>query len=153
MSQIQDAVRDGLRSVKNAIEDTTLIAGGGAFEISASNYLTSEIKKSAKGRAKLGVQAFADAMLVIPKTLASNSGFDVQDCIVALQDEASEGNVVGLDVQTGEPMDSISQGIWDNYRVKRHMLHSSAVIASNLLGVDEILRAGRSSLKSEGPMG
>lgn len=153
MSQIQDAVRDGLRSVKNAIEDTTLIAGGGAFEISAYNYLTTEVKKPAKGRAKLGVQAFADAMLVIPKTLASNSGFDVQDCIVALQDEASEGNVVGLDVQTGEPMDPISQGIWDNYRVKRHMLHSSAVIASNLLSVDEILRAGRSSLKSEAPMG
>ncbi len=40
MSQIQDAVRDGLRSVKNAIEDTTLIAGGGAFEISAAHYLT-----------------------------------------------------------------------------------------------------------------
>ncbi len=72
---------------------------------------------------------------------------------MALQDEASEGNVVGLDVQTGEPMDAISQGVWDNYRVKRHMLHSSAVIASNLLSVDEILRAGRSSLKSEGPMG
>ncbi|GAK64036.1 t-complex protein 1, zeta subunit [Moesziomyces antarcticus] len=153
MTQIQDAVRDGLRSVKNAIEDATLIAGGGAFEIAASNHLTTTVKKAAKGRAKLGVQAFADAMLVIPKTLAANSGFDVQDALVALQDEVAEGNVVGLDVQTGEPMDPVSLGIWDNYRVKRHMLHSSAVIASNLLSVDEILRAGRSSLKSEAPMG
>ncbi|EPQ30794.1 uncharacterized protein PFL1_01695 [Pseudozyma flocculosa PF-1] len=153
ITQIQDAVRDGLRSVKNAIEDTTLIPGAGAFEVSAAEHLVSETKRLAKGRAKLGVQAFADALLVIPKTLASNSGLDVQDAIVALQDEASEGHIVGLDVQTGEPMDPTTAGVWDNYRVKRHMIHSSAVIATNLLSVDEILRAGRSSLKSEGPMG
>lgn len=153
INQIQDAVRDGLRSVKNAIEDASLIPGAGAFEVAASNFLVSETKRQAKGRAKLGVQAFADALLVIPKTLASNGGFDVQDCIVALQDESSEGHVVGLDVQSGEPMDPITAGVWDNYRVKRHMIHSSAVIASNLLSVDEILRAGRSSLKSEAPMG
>ena len=43
------------------------------------------VKKAAKGRAKLGVQAYADALLIIPKTLAQNGGFDVQDAIVALQ--------------------------------------------------------------------
>ena len=89
-----------------------------------SNHLSTKTKKTAKGRAKLGVQAYADAMLVIPKTLAINGGFDVQDAIVALQEEQAEGNVVGLDLQTGEPIDPTVQGIWDNYRVKRQMLHS-----------------------------
>ena len=46
-------------------------------------------------------------------------------------------------------MDPVTAGVWDNYRVKRHMIHSAAVIASNLLSVDEILRAGRSSLKPD----
>ncbi len=125
INQIQDAVRDGLRSVKNAIEDTTLIPGGGAFEIACAAHLVEETKRNvAKGRAKLGVQAFADALLVIPKTLASNGGFDVQDAIVALQEEQAEGHTVGLDVRTGEPFDVVGQGVWDNYRVKRHMLHS-----------------------------
>lgn len=151
IQQIQDAVRDGLRSVKNAVEDASLIPGGGAFEISAALHLTDVIKKEAKGRAKLGVQAFADALLVIPKTLARNGGFDVQDAIVNLQDEAAEGHVVGLDMESGEPMDVVGAGVWDNYRVKRHMIHSCAVIATNLLSVDEILRAGRSSLRNEGP--
>lgn len=149
--QIQDAVRDGLRSVKNAIEDNSLVPGGGAFEIAAAAHLVEVVKKAAKGRAKLGVQAFADALLVIPKTLARNGGFDVQDAIVNLQDEASEGHVVGLDLESGEPTDVVSAGIWDNYRVKRHMIHSCSVIATNLLSVDEILRAGRSSLKGDGP--
>ena len=85
IQQIQDALRDGLRAVKNAIEDGTLIPGAGAFEIACSAHLNGPVKKNAKGRVKMGVQAFADALLVIPKTLAHNGGFDVQDAVVALQ--------------------------------------------------------------------
>lgn len=146
MNQIQDALRDGFRAVKNAIEDKCLIPGAGAFEIACSTYLSTEVKAKTKGRAKLGVQAFSDALLVIPKTLAANGGFDVQDTIVGLQTEAEEtDDPVGLDLKSGEPMNPVTEGVWDNYRVKRQMLHSCSVIAVNLLGTDEILRAGRSS--------
>ncbi|OXM77480.1 T-complex protein 1, zeta subunit [Cryptococcus neoformans Bt63] len=153
MTQIQDALRDGFRSIKNAIEDNSVIPGAGAFELACSAHLNSSLKTLAKGRAKLGVQAFAEAMLVIPKTLAANGGYDVQDAIVGLQqelEEAGEDGVVGLDLKSGEPMDPVAEGVWDNYRVKRQMLHGAATIAVNLLNVDEVLRAGRSSLK-EGP--
>jgi len=148
--QIQDALRDGLRAVKNAFEDEALIPGAGAFEVACAAHLVDNAKKAAKGRVIMGVQAFADALLVIPKTLAANGGFDVQDMLVALQDEHADGNVVGLDLQSGEPFDPMVEGVWDNYRVKRQMLHSCSVIAINLLSTDEILRAGRSSLKPEG---
>jgi len=150
IQQIQDALRDGLRAVKNALEDDALIPGAGAFEVACAAHLSGPIKTSAKGRVKMGVQAFADALLVIPKTLAQNGGFDVQDVVVALQDEQGEGGIVGVDLQSGEPLDPTVEGIWDNYRVKRQMLHSCSVIAMNLLSTDEILRAGRSSLKPEG---
>ncbi|KAH8119203.1 chaperonin-containing T-complex zeta subunit Cct6 [Phellopilus nigrolimitatus] len=150
LAQINDALRDGLRAAKNALEDGTLVPGAGAFEIACSAHLAGPVKQSARGRVKMGVQAFADALLVLPKTLAQNAGFDVQDVVVALQDEAAEGNVVGLDLQSGEPIDPTVEGIWDNYRVKRQMLHSCSVIAVNLLSTDEILRAGRSSLKPDG---
>ena len=85
IQQIQDALRDGLRAVKNALEDEALIPGAGAFEVACAAHLSGPVKKSAKGRVKMGVQAFADALLVIPKTLAQNGGFDVQDVVVALQ--------------------------------------------------------------------
>jgi T-complex protein 1 subunit zeta len=145
MQQIQDAFRDGLRAVKNALEDESLVPGAGAFEVACSAHLTGTVKKNAKGRVKMGVQAFADALLIIPKTLAQNGGFDVQDVVVALQvcastsiflpcgllkyrkDEQAEGNIVGIDLQTGEPFDPTVEGIWDNYRVKRQMLHSAYV--------------------------
>jgi chaperonin GroEL (HSP60 family) len=85
ITQIQDALRDGLRAVKNALEDEALIPGAGAFEVACAAHLSGPVKKSAKGRVKMGVQAFADALLIIPKTLAQNGGFDVQDVVVALQ--------------------------------------------------------------------
>lgn len=53
------------------------ILGAGAFEIAAHNHLL-KMKSTVEGRAKLGVQAFADALLVIPKTLCANSGLDIQ---------------------------------------------------------------------------
>ncbi len=127
IQQIQDALRDGLRAVKNALEDEALVPGAGAFEVACAAHLVDNAKKAAKGRVKMGVQAFADALLVIPKTLAANGGFDVQDAVVALQDEYADGNVVGLDLQSGEPFDPTVEGVWDNYRVKRQMLHSRFV--------------------------
>ncbi|KAI9263258.1 T-complex protein 1 zeta subunit [Phascolomyces articulosus] len=151
IAQINDAVRDGLRAVKNAIEDKSVVAGGGAFEVACSQHLV-EFKKTVKGRAKMGVQAFADALLVIPKVLAQNAGFDAQDVIVALQEEHQDGHAVGIDLKTGETMDPKIDGVWNNYRVHRHMLHSCSVIASNLLLVDEMMRAGRTSLKGPDAM-
>ncbi|PWS21074.1 thermosome subunit, partial [Enterococcus faecium] len=72
-------------------------------------------KRGVKGRAQLGVQAFADALLVIPKVLAQNSGYDPQETLVKLQTENKEsGEVVGVDLNTGEPMVPAEAGIWDN---------------------------------------
>lgn len=61
--------------------------------------------------------------------------------MAALQDEQSEGNVVGLDLKTGEPMDPIQEGVYDSFRVLRNCIASSSGIASNLLLCDELLKA------------
>lgn len=145
--QIKDSVRDGLRAINNAIDDKCLVPGAGAFEIRAYNELM-KFKDSVKGKMKLGIQAYADALLVIPKTLAVNSGYDAQDTIVKLQEEDRlNPEPVGLDLSTGEAMKPIDMGVFDNYIVKKQILNSCSVIASNLLLVDEIMRAGMSSLK------
>ncbi|XP_040192690.1 T-complex protein 1 subunit zeta [Rana temporaria] len=147
LTQIKDAIRDGLRAVKNAIEDGCVVAGAGALEVAIAAALVKH-KPNVKGRAQLGVQAFADALLIIPKVLAHNSGYDPQETLVKLQTEYAEtGQLIGVDLNTGEPMVSSEAGVWDNYSVKKQLLHSCTVIASNILLVDEIMRAGMSSLK------
>ncbi|KAJ8678940.1 hypothetical protein QAD02_014727 [Eretmocerus hayati] len=145
--QLKDAVHDGLRAIRNAVEDEAVIPGAGAFEIAAHQAL-SQYKNEVKGKQRLGVQAYAEALLIIPKTLTVNSGFDTQDTIVKLQEEfTSLKQPVGLDVSSGEALDPVTAGIYDNYIVKKQILNSCTVIASNLLLVDEIMRAGLSSLK------
>jgi len=146
IDQIKDAVRDGLRAVKNAIEDQAVVPGAGAFELAAAMNLRNVVAKATKGRAKLGVEAYAEALLVIPKTLAENSGFDVQDCILNLTDAREDSDctlAVGLDCTSGDPMIPADEGVWDNVRVKRQCLHLSTVLASQLLLVDEVMRAGK----------
>lgn len=150
LTQIKDAIRDGLRAINNTIDDKCLIPGAGAFEIHAYNKLMT-FKDTIKGKVRLGIQAYAQALLVIPKTLAVNSGYDAQDTIVKLQEEdrlcATTADAVGIDLSTGEPMKPMDMGVWDNYVVKKQILNSCSVIASNLLLVDEIMQAGMTSLK------
>ncbi|RWS24590.1 T-complex protein 1 subunit zeta-like isoform X1 [Leptotrombidium deliense] len=148
-TQIKDAVYDGLRAVKNAVEDKCVVPGAGAFEIAAHSSLI-KFKTEVKGKAQLGVQAFADALLVIPKTLAVNGGFDPQDVMVKLLHEFNTtSQVVGIDLKSGEAVIPADIGVFDNYKVKRQLLNSCCVIACNLLLVDEIMRAGLTSLKGD----
>ncbi|KAL6771143.1 CCT6 [Auxenochlorella protothecoides x Auxenochlorella symbiontica] len=142
IAQIKDAVRDGLRAVKNTIDDAAVVPGAGAYEIAAANHLRSVTVKTAEGRVKLGVLAFAEALLGVPKILAENSGFDPQDAIIELTSEAEAGGVVGIDIATGEACDPRTSGIFDNHIVKRQIMQSAPIIASQLLLVDEVLRAG-----------
>ena len=61
--------------------------------------------------------------------------------MAALQDEQVEGNIVGLNLMTGKPMDPIQEGVYDSFRVLRNCVASSSGIASNLLLCDELLKA------------
>lgn len=152
IQQAKDAIKDGLRALKNALEDQALVPGAGAFEIAAHEYLLQQVLPATKGKSKLGIQAFADAMLIIPKTLAENSGLDVQTTLLQLQEErASTQMMVGLDVSTGQAMLPQDEGIWDNVRVKRQSLYLSTVLASQLLLVDEVMRAGKQMGKQPEP--
>ncbi|OKL60378.1 hypothetical protein UA08_04096 [Talaromyces atroroseus] len=153
IAQVKDAVRDGLRSVYNTIVDGCVIPGAGAFQVACAQHLKSDaFGKTVKGKAKWGVEAFADALLVIPKTLAANSGHDVQDSLAAMWDEGKQGNIAGLDLNTGDVMDPVQEGVYDSYRVLRNCIASSTGIASNLLLCDELLKA-RQMGRSGGPGG
>mmetsp|Transcript_23203 Transcript_23203/g.46309 ORF Transcript_23203/g.46309 Transcript_23203/m.46309 type:complete len:540 (+) Transcript_23203:127-1746(+) len=152
VDQIKDAVRDGLRAVKNCVEDKCIVPGAGAFEIAAAQHLRDNVVKTVKGRAKLGVEAYAEALLIVPKTLAENSGLDVQETIIRLGDERQEtGLAVGVCCATGEPIFPGDLGIWDNARVKRQSLYLSTILANQLLLVDEVMRAGKQGRQAPNP--
>merc|ERR1719431_1223310 len=135
-----------LQQTKNALEDGCVIPGAGAYEV-ATHIALKKFLESVKGRARLGIQAYADGLLIIPKVLAQNAGYDAQEVIVKLLEEGALNPTIGVDCDSGEAIVPQDKGIYDNYRVKKQMINSCTVIASNLLLVDEIMRAGMSSLK------
>eukprot|EP00033_Pygsuia_biforma_P001796 GCRY01002008.1.p1 GENE.GCRY01002008.1~~GCRY01002008.1.p1 ORF type:complete len:349 (-),score=96.21 GCRY01002008.1:210-1256(-) len=151
ISLIKQAIHDGIRAVKNTIEDGVVVPGAGAYELKCAEVLK-EYMKTVSGKTKLGIQVFADSILCVPKTLAENSGLDSQDVLIRLQEETQGGMLVGLDIETGEPMDPVVEGVWDGYRSKRQLLHSSTMNATQLLLVDEIIRAGK-TIHKPGPSG
>ena len=73
LTQMKDAVHDGLRAVKNALEDGCVVPGAGSYEV-AVHIALKKAMEELKGRERLGMQAYADGMLVIPKVLAVNAG-------------------------------------------------------------------------------
>jgi T-complex protein 1 subunit zeta len=144
LMQMKDAIRDGLRSLFNVLEDGCVVPGAGAFELAVSKKLDS---LQIATRSVLGVKVFARAILVIPKVLVANAGYDSQDMVLkALQSQGD--TIVGLDLETGDTLMPTVAGILDNYSVKKQIVDASIVVASNLLLTDEIMRAGLSSLKS-----
>jgi len=146
IQQLKDAIYDGIRAVFNVLKDGAVVPGAGAFEI-AGHCLLIKFSHEVKGRARLGVLALAEALLIIPKTLAVNAGYESQDSIVKLVEayQQASGSPIGLDLESGDPV--VSQGVWDNVIVKRNGLSACHEIASNLLEVDEVLRAGMRDLK------
>lgn len=90
------------------------------------NYMRDHVS----GKVKLGIQCFADALLVIPRTLAENSGFDQQEALLkVIEAHEKSGESYGIDVITGEPQPTTVSHIYDNYIVKRQFLNIAPVLA------------------------
>ena len=146
IAQIKDAIRDGLRAVKNVFDDESAIPGAGAFEIACSEELKQFAKsKEVEGKKYYGVNAFAEALLVIPKAVCENAGVDAQESIInAMKSYDENKKLMGVDINdNGKPINPVDHGISDNYCVKKSMLNISPVLTQQFLMVDEIIRAGK----------
>lgn len=143
IAQLKDAVRDGLRAVKNTIDDQCVVPGAGSFEVACSHHLY-EHAKAVRGKVKLGVELFAESLMVIPKVLAENSGYDIQETIIMLKDEyEAKRKPVGLDLASQKVLSPVAEAIYDNYSCKKQFLNIAPTLVEQLLLVDEIMRAGR----------
>ena len=88
--------------------------------------------------------------MVVPKTLAHNSGHDPMEVVVTLDAETRlNGAPMGVDLETGEALPPGDEGIWDNFCVKKQILDSATVISEHFLLIDEIMRAGLATLKGQ----
>ncbi|MBW6517745.1 MAG: TCP-1/cpn60 chaperonin family protein [ANME-2 cluster archaeon] len=145
------AMNDALRVVGVVIEDGRVVAGGGSPEVELSLRLK-EYAATLKGREQLAVIRFAEAVEIIPKTLAENSGLDSIDKLVELKSrhEAGEKNA-GLNVFKNRVEDMKVSGVVEPLRVKLQAIDSASEAANMILRIDDMIASSGSKGPKQAP--
>ena len=133
------ALHDALCVIRNVVEDGRVVSGGGAPEIHVAKELQ-DYAESLPGREQLAVIAFAEAMEIIPKTLAENAGLDPIDIIADLKARHEKNDVnAGVDGLKGKVGDLAKANVWEPLVVKRQAVKSASEVAQMLLRIDDVI--------------
>lgn len=140
------ALHDALCVVRNVVEDTIYVAGGGSVEAEIAKRLEAYANKVG-GREQLAIEAFAESLRVVPKTLAENGGHDPIDIIADLNKDHSKetGIWFGVDVMKGTTVDMMKASVIEPARVKSQAIRSAAEAAQMILRIDDVIAAKASS--------
>ncbi len=143
VDEVERSLHDTLRVVGSIIEDGKAVAGGGSVETELALRIR-DYSSSLKGREQLAVEKFAEAMEIIPRTLAENSGLDPIDKLVALKAAHERGEIyAGLDVYTGKIIDMWKNNVIEPLRTKRQAVESAADAAIMILKIDDVIASRR----------
>ncbi len=142
VDELERGISDALDVVSQTIADGRVLAGGGAAEVELAARLR-DYADSVTGREQLAVEAFADALELVPRTLAENAGLDPIDTLVDLRAAHEAGELrAGLDVFTGEVVDNFEAGVIEPLTAKYQALTSATEAANLVLKIDDIIAAG-----------
>ncbi len=143
VDEVERALKDAVGDLAAAIHVGKCVSGGGAIEVELAKKLR-EFAEGTSGREQLAVQAFADTLEIIPRTLAENAGLDPIDMLTDLKSKHDEGNVsAGLDVFTGKVEDMWAKGVIEPLKIKTQAIQSASEAAIMLLRIDDIISAGK----------
>ena len=153
VAEVERAVVDAIGDVISAIEDGKVVAGAGAPEVELSKQLK-DYANTLSGREQLAVNAFAEALEVIPRTLAENAGLDPIDVLTSLKSSHDKNEkFAGINVFTGKVMDSWEAGVLEPLRIKTQAVKSASEVTELILRIDDVIASGESSRPSMPPGG
>ncbi|MDD1731878.1 MAG: thermosome subunit gamma [Methanosaeta sp. NSM2] len=138
LNGLERALDDALHAVADVVEDGKMVPGGGAPEIELSLRLK-EYAATLKGREQLAVTKFAEALEIVPKTLAENAGYNAIDKVVDLKNHHEKNKNAGIDAYSGEVKDMLKQGVVEPLRVKIQAIQSATDAACLILRIDDVL--------------
>ena len=143
VAEVERAMTDAIGDLAAAITVGKCVAGGGAVEVELAKRLR-VYADTLNGREQLAVQAFADSLEIIPRTLAENAGIDPIDALTALKAEHDRGGVsAGLNVNTGKAEDMWIKGVIEPLKIKTQAISSASEVAIMLLRIDDIISASK----------
>ena len=153
VDELERGVNDAIDVVATTVSDGRTLPGGGAIEVELARRLR-DYADSVSGREQLAVEAFADALELIPRVLAENAGLDSIDLLVDLRAAHEAGDAdAGLDVDAGEVVDTFEAGVVETAHAKEQAISASAEAANLVLKIDDIIAAGDLSTSGDGDEG
>jgi len=151
VDEAERAVKDAIGDIIVAIKVGKVVGGAGATEIALAKDLR-KFANSLSGREQLAVQAFADAVEVVPRSLAENSGLDPIDVLTDMKSRHEKGlEWAGIDVFTGKVVDSWKQGVIEPLKIKTQAVKSASEVSELILRIDDIIAGGSGSEKGGMP--
>ncbi|MBT4151188.1 thermosome subunit, partial [Candidatus Woesearchaeota archaeon] len=137
--EIKRAVTDALGDIAAALKEGKVVAGAGAVEMEIARGLRG-YARTLSGREQLAVQAFADAVEIIPRTLAENAGLDPIDVLTKLRSAHDQNQKwAGVNVETGATMNAWVYGVIEPLKVKTQALSSASEVAEMILRIDDVI--------------
>ncbi|EGG09737.1 uncharacterized protein MELLADRAFT_47340 [Melampsora larici-populina 98AG31] len=148
LDEMERALHDSLCVIKRTLECGKVVPGGGAVEAALSIYLEN-FATTLGSREQLAIAEFAAAMLVIPKTLATNAAKDSTELVAKLraihnisqtsgpEDAKKQLKYFGLDLENGRVSDCVQRGVLEPMVGKIKMLKSALEACTALLRIDD----------------
>ncbi|BAD86492.1 chaperonin beta subunit [Thermococcus kodakarensis KOD1] len=153
VDEVERALEDAVKVVKDIVEDGKIVAAGGAPEIELAIRLD-EYAKEVGGKEQLAIEAFAEALKVIPRTLAENAGLDpIETLVKVIAAHKEKGPTIGVDVFEGEPADMLERGVIAPVRVPKQAIKSASEAAIMILRIDDVIAASKLEKDKEGGKG
>ncbi|CAG9566260.1 unnamed protein product [Danaus chrysippus] len=142
LNEIERNLQDALHVAKNLVLNPRLVCGGGAVEMSVSGELAAKAHHAAPYR------AVAQALEIIPRTLAQNCGANTIRTLTALRAKHAAGEKnCGIDGETGLIVDMAQKGIWEPLAVKLQVYKTAVETAIFLLRIDDIVSGSKKKNK------
>ncbi len=139
LDEIERDIEDALKVLSHAVKDHSILPGGGATEVELSIRLN-DYARTVGGREQMAIEAFSKALLVIPKNIAGNAGFNGLDLVMELITEHKKGSVnYGLDVYSGGIQDSMKNGVVEPYKIKVQVIQSAVEATNMILRIDDVI--------------
>jgi thermosome len=156
VDELDRGMHDALFVVKVALEDGKMTAGGGA----AATWISMALREYATtvgGREQMAIEAYANAVEIIPKTLAENAGLDPIDMMLEVRRSHKKGSkYAGVDVLNGKVSDMFKLNVIEPLRVSVQEIQVSTEAATMILRIDDIIASkggGGGGMPPGGPGG
>jgi len=159
LDEIERSLHDALCVVKRTLESNSVVPGGGAVEASLSIYLEN-VARSLGSREQLAIAEFADALLVIPKTLAVNAAQDATELVAILRAHHNTAQtnpnkrelaMSGLDLLKGTVRNSFEAGVLEPTISKVKSIKFATEAAITILRIDDLIKLNPKQQQGQDP--